>query len=115
MERAENKFLCLPCAVRLQGENSTEVRIGSSQRQKSTCEECRRRRYGYNCVVRHRKETADIKGKELYVCIRCRGQLEGRLEFKELPGTFATQRKCAFCGKASRTSLYKVTDRLDRK
>lgn len=44
-----SKRICRPCAEKLKEEG--KVKIGSSIRDKSTCEACKRRRFVYECEV----------------------------------------------------------------
>ena len=46
----KTKEICLPCAKQLEAEG--KVKIGTSKKDKSTCEHCKRRRYVYICEVK---------------------------------------------------------------
>lgn len=46
---SKTKLICRPCAEELKA--AGKVRIGHSQRDKSTCEVCNCRRYVYECEV----------------------------------------------------------------
>lgn len=45
----KNKDICRPCAENLKVQG--KIKIGSSKRDKSTCEICKRRRFVYDCEV----------------------------------------------------------------
>lgn len=45
-------FLCRPCAEKIKDFKTVHsVKIGSHRRNKSTCEQCGKRRFGYMCNV----------------------------------------------------------------
>lgn len=46
---SKTKLICRPCAEALKA--AGQVKIGYSQKDKSTCEVCNRRRYVYVCEV----------------------------------------------------------------
>lgn len=51
-EERENLFLCRPCAEHMKELRTvSSVHIGRPARDKGTCEQCCRRRYGYHCEV----------------------------------------------------------------
>ena len=106
----EKTFLCLPCAVAL--EKECKVRVGDSVREKGTCARCQRRRYGYMCTI---EGEIPMKPKEMFVCARCRGELESRLEFREIPESGTQKQACAYCGKKVYGALYEVIDKLDKR
>ena len=109
MKTVDHKFLCLPCAVELQKE--CQVRVGQSVREKGTCSRCQRRRFGYICTI---EGGPPVKKKEMFVCTRCRGQLESRLEFREIPESGTAKQTCAYCGKRCYGAMYEIIDRLDK-
>lgn len=48
----EKMFLCLPCAEKLKAMKSVKrIKVGAHQKSKGECEQCCRRRYGYECTV----------------------------------------------------------------
>lgn len=49
---AEKLFLCRPCAEKLKDFQSVEtVKMVAPHKQKGTCDQCCRRRFGYDCLV----------------------------------------------------------------
>lgn len=52
----EELFLCKPCAEKIKNFNSCEdVRYVQSVKDKRTCDQCNRRRFGYICKVKFKE------------------------------------------------------------
>ncbi len=51
-ENTEKLFLCRPCAEKMKTMRTCKsVVLGAPHKEKGTCEQCCRRRYGYDCEV----------------------------------------------------------------
>lgn len=49
----EELFLCKPCAEEMKDMKTVEsIKYVQSEKEKGTCELCRRRRFGYTCKVK---------------------------------------------------------------